>query len=175
MLVVKTTSPATSPSPVKLQPSKWAPSSRTTFALSPYSKPRSCRIVHQRATNYSTYNPTRQTPPEVSRIRRTAKEGVPLHDPLLRKIYQRQVCRRAHPYVPRTPNPVSRGAAHGLHQARERELAAQDQFGVEGGERRLVPEETGRGLLERELLLLGGVRRVVGSHEVEDSLLQGLG
>src|SRR5215207_1936234 len=176
MLVVKTTSPATSPSPVKLCPSKTAPSSRTTFArgLTPYPKPRSYVIVHQRATNYSTRDPTRQAPPEIRRVGGPAQERASLDDPPLREVYQRQVRRGADPQAPRATDPATRATAHRLHQPRERDSSVQDQLGVEGGEGRLVPEEAGCGLLQRELLLLGGVRGVVGSHEVQNPVPQGL-
>src|SRR5215207_7709282 len=109
MLVVKTTSPATSPSPVKLCPSKTAPSSRTTFArgLTPYPKPRSYVIVHQRTTNYSTRDPTRQAPPKVRGVGGPAQARASIHIPLFREVYQRQVRRRAHPQAPRATDPAT--------------------------------------------------------------------
>src|SRR5918992_1323323 len=150
MLVVKTTSPATSPSPVKLYPSKTAPSSRTILArgLTPYPKPRSYVIVHQRTTNYSTRDPTRQAPPEIRGVGGPAQERASLHIPPLREVHKRKVRRGAHPQAPRAPDPATRATAHRLYEPRERDPPRQDQFRIEGGERRLVPEETGRGLLE---------------------------
>src|SRR5919199_2658323 len=99
MLVVKTTSPATSPSPAKLQPSKRAPSSRTSVALllGPYSKPRSYAVVNDLCANYSTHDPPRQPPPEVRGVRGPAQQGLPIHRPFLGEIHERNIRRRAYP------------------------------------------------------------------------------
>src|ERR687893_2777514 len=168
MLVVKTTSPATSPPPAKLPPSKTAPSSRTTVArLRPCSKSRPCPFVHHLSANYSTHDAARQPPPEVGGIGRPAQQGVPLHRPLLREIHERKVGRSTDADVPTSVDPASRGAAHRLDQPRGRDSAVQDQLRVESREGCLVAEEAGSCLLQRQLLLLGGVRRVVGGHEVQ--------
>src|SRR5918994_7669960 len=100
MLVVKTTSPATSPSPAKHQPPKTAPSSRTKVArLRPWAspwvgprlgpplcsccKPRSRPVVYRLSTNYSTHDPARQTASQVRGVGGTADQGLPAHYPLL--------------------------------------------------------------------------------------------
>src|ERR687894_1443455 len=173
MLVVKTTSPATSPPPAKLHPSKMAPSSRTTVArLRPCSKSRPCPFVHHLSANYSTHDPARQPPPEVGGIGRPAQQGVPLHRPLLREIHEREISRSTDADVPTPVDPASRGAAHRLNQPRERDATAQDQLRVEGRGGGLVAEEAGSGLLQRQFLLLGGVRRVVGGHKVQGTVSQ---
>src|SRR5918997_6300988 len=165
MLVVKTTSPATSPPPAKLHPSKTAPSSSTTVArLLPCSKPRSYPVVHQLSANYSTHDPARQPPPEIGGVGRPAQQGLPLHHPLLREVHEREVSRGTDADAPAPADPASRGAAHSLDQPRERDSTVQDQLRVENREGRLVAEEAGRRLLQRQLLLLGGVRRVVCGH-----------
>ena len=75
--------------------------------------------------------------------------------------------------IPPLADPAARSAAHRLDEPCQREPAAEDQLGVERGEGRLVAEETRRGLLDGQLLLLRGVRRVVRRHEVEDAIAQG--
>src|SRR5215218_651968 len=175
MLVVKTTSPATSPLPAKLHPSKTVPSSRTTVArLRPYSKLRSRPVVYKVSTNYSTHYSTRQSPPEVRGVRRLAQERLTAHRPPLREIHKREV----RPFSGRDPtsftHPAPRRAAHRLDQPREREPALENQLRVKRREGRLVSEETRRCLLEGQLLLLGGVRRVIRGHEIEDAIAQGL-
>src|SRR5918997_6481164 len=187
MLVVKTTSPATSPSPAKLQPRKAAPSSRTRVArLRPWfdsslgstlracSKPRSRPVVYRLSTNYSTHDPARQPAAQVRGVGGTADQGPPLHHPLFGEVNEREVGRRPDGQAPPLPDPPPRGTAHRLDEPRQGEPAAQHQLGVERGEGRLVPEKARRGLLHRQLLLLGGVRRVVGRHEVKDAALQAL-
>src|ERR687885_642708 len=117
MLVVKTTSPATSPSPAKLHPSKTAPSSRTTFArVLPCSKSRPDSVVDHLSANYSTSDPTRQPQPEVRGVQGSTRQALAIHNPLLREVHEHQVRRRAR--------------------------------------------------LQRQLLPLGGGRRVGGRHEV---------
>src|ERR671917_1902682 len=100
MLVVKTTSPATSPSPAKLQPPKTAPSSRTRVvrlrpwanswlgprlgpALRSCSKPRPRPVVYRLSTNYSTHDPARQTASQVRGVGGTTDQGLPAHHPHL--------------------------------------------------------------------------------------------
>src|SRR3712207_6405750 len=96
MLVVKTTSPATSPSPAKLHPSKRAPSSRTTLArLRLCFKLRPYPVVDQLSANYSTRYPARQPPPEIRRVRRPAHERLAAHRPLLREVHECEVGRAA--------------------------------------------------------------------------------
>src|SRR5829696_1204969 len=178
MLVVKTTSPAISPSPAKLQPSNAAPSSRTSVALlrpwlRTYSKFCSRPVVYRLAANYSANNPTRQGPSPIRRVGRAADHGAPIHRPLFRKVNERQVRRHTNPESTPLPDPTARRAAHGLYETRQREPAAEDQLGVERGEGCLVAEKARRGLLHRQLLLLRGVRRVIRSHEVEDAIPEG--
>src|SRR5215211_3131057 len=98
MLVVKTTSPATSPSPAKLRPSKRAPSSRTSVALllGPCCKPCSDPAVHQLSANHSSCDPPRQRAPEVRGVGGPAQQGLPIHLPLFREIHEREVRRRAY-------------------------------------------------------------------------------
>src|SRR3712207_9004267 len=93
MLVVKTTSPAISPSPAKLHPWKAAPSSRTSVALHrPWlclplracTKLCSSSVVYQFSTNYSTHDPALQRPSEIGGVGRTADECTPPYRPLLR-------------------------------------------------------------------------------------------
>src|SRR5215207_6912659 len=175
MLVVKTTSPATSPSPAKLHPSKTAPSSRTTVArLRPYSKLRSRPVMYKLSTNYSTHRPTRQSPPEVRGVRRPAQERLPAHRPPLREVHQREVRWFSGRDSTSFTHPAPRRAAHRLDEPRERDPTPENQLRVERCEGRLVSEETRRCLLEGQLLLLGGVRRVIRRHEIEDALTQGL-
>src|SRR3712207_6410712 len=175
MLVVKTTSPATSTSPAKLQPSKRAPSSRTSVALllGPCCKLSSDPVVHQLSANYCSRDPPRQRAPEVRGVGGPAQQGLPIHRPLFREIQEREIRRRAYSQATAPVDPVSWGAAHRLDQPGERDSIVQNQLRVESREGRLVTEESGRGLLQRQLLLLGGVRRVVGGHEVEGAVSQG--
>src|SRR5215212_531190 len=178
MLVVKTTSPATSPSPEKLQPSNAAPSSRTSVALlrpwlRTYSKLCSRHVVYRLAANYSAHYPTRQGPSPIRGVGGTADQGAPIHHPLLRKVHERQVRRPTNPERTTFPNPPAWRAAHGLHETRQREPAAENQIGVERGEGRFVAEKARRGLLHRQLLLLRGMRRVIRGHEVQDAVPQG--
>src|ERR687891_475069 len=104
MLVVKTTSPAISPSLAKLHPWKAAPSSRTSFALHrPWLCPalRTCTklcsspVVYRLSTNYSTHDPALQRPSEIGRVGRAAEECIPPYRPLLRKVDDREIRRRA--------------------------------------------------------------------------------
>src|SRR3712207_1212632 len=104
MLVVKTTSPATSPPPAKLQPSNAAPSSRTSVALHrPWlcpplrtcTKLRSSSVVYRLSTNYSTHDPALQRSSEIGGVGRAADERTPPHRPLLRKVDEGEICWRA--------------------------------------------------------------------------------
>src|SRR5215210_483157 len=150
MLVVKTTSPATSPSPAKLQPSNAAPSSRTSVALlRTYSKPRSSSIVYRLSSNYSTHDPARQRPPELRGVGRAAYQGVPPDRPLLSEVDECQISRRANIEAPSFTDPPARRAAHRFDEPREREPTTQDEIRVQCGEGRLVAEESGRSLLHR--------------------------
>src|ERR687886_1986098 len=125
MLVVKTTSPATSPSPAKLHPSKTAPSSRTTFArVLPCSKSRPDSVVDHLSANYSTSDPTRQPQPEVRGVRGSTRQALAIHNPLLREVHEHQVCRRARGDGAAPVDPASGGAAHRLDQPRERKPTA---------------------------------------------------
>src|ERR687897_1663436 len=156
MLVVKTTSPAISPLPAKLHPSKTVPSSRTTVArLRPYSKLRSRPVVYKVSTNYSTYYPTRQSPPEVRGVRRLAQERLPAHRPPLREIHKREVRRSSGRDPTSFTHPAPRRAAHRPDEPRERNPTPENQLCVERREGRLVSQEPRRGLLEGQLLLLG--------------------
>src|SRR5919107_639856 len=174
MLVVKTTSPATSPSPAKLQPSKEAPSSRTSVALlRTYLKPRSSPVVYRLSANYSAHDPALQRPSEIGGVGRAADELSPTHRPLLREVDEREIGRRPDGETSSATDPPARGAAHRFDEASQREPAFQDQLRVERGEGRLVAEEAGRGLLYRQLFLFRSVRRVVRRDEVEDAVAQG--
>src|SRR5215212_2750221 len=131
MLVVKTTSPATSPSPAKLQPSKVAPSSRTSVALlRTYSKLRSRSIVYWLAANYSTYDPALQRAPEIRGVAGAAGECAPSYLPLLREIDEREIGRRPDCQAPPATDPPARGAAHRFDEACQRKPAAHYQIGV---------------------------------------------
>src|SRR5215203_3277856 len=139
MLVVKTTSPATSPSPAKLHPWKAAPSSRTTVALHrPWVCPplRMCAklcsssIVYRLSTNYSTHDPTLQRPSEIRRVGRAADECTAAHRPLLRKVDEREIRRRADGQAASGTDPAARGAAHRFDESLQRESAAEDQICV---------------------------------------------
>src|SRR5215210_3387915 len=158
MLVVKTTSPATSPSLAKLHPWKAAPSSRTLVALHrPWlclplctcTKLCSTSVVYRLSTNYSTHDPALQRPSEIGGVGRAADECTPPYRPLLRKVDERKICRRADGQAASGTDPPARGAAHHLYEAFKREPAAENQIGVQRGEGRLVAEETGSGLLQR--------------------------
>src|ERR671911_1099805 len=133
MLVVKTTSPATSPSPAKLQPWKAAPSSRTNVALlrpplRACTKLCSSSVVYLLSTNYSTHDPALQRPSEIGGVRRAADECTPPYSPLLRKVDEREIRRRADGQAAPGTDPAARGAAHGLYETRQREPAAEDQI-----------------------------------------------
>src|SRR5919205_4156069 len=126
MLVVKTTSPATSPSPAKLHPSNTAPSSRTSVArlrpwLRTYSKFCSCPVVYRLAADYGVHDSTRQGPSQIRRVVRSGDQSFPIHRPLLREVNEREVCRPANPEAPPLPDPAARTTAHSLDQTRERE------------------------------------------------------
>src|SRR5215208_8519397 len=150
MLVVKTTSPATSPLPAKLHPSKTAPSSRTTVALllGPYSKLGSNPIVDQLCANYSTHDPTRQHSSQIRGVRGPAQERLPAHHPLLREVDERKVCHSADRDSAPLADPPSRRAAHRLDQPGERDPTVPDQLCVERREGSLVAQETRSCLLE---------------------------
>src|SRR5215216_325950 len=156
MLVVKTTSPAISPSPAKLHPWKAAPSSRTSVALHRPCPPlRTCAklcsssVVYRLSTNYSTHDPALQRPSEIWGVGRAADERTSPYRPLLRKVDERKICRRADGQAASGTDPPARGAAHHLYEAFKREPATENQIGVQRGEGRLVAEETGSGLLHR--------------------------
>src|SRR5918998_3239020 len=178
MLVVNTTSPATSPSPAKLQPSNAAPSSRTSVAclrpwLDTYPKLSSRLVVYRLAANYSIHDAARQGAAEIRRVGRTADHGVPSDGPLLGEIHEREIRHRSDLQATALPHPPPRCAAHSLHETCQREPAVQDQVGIERGEGRLVPEESRRGLLQRQFFLFRSVGRVIRGHEVEDAFAQG--
>src|SRR5215213_704291 len=178
MLVVKTTSPATSPPPAKLQPSKAAPSSRTSVArlrpsLRMCSKLRSSPVVYCLSSNYSTHDPALQRPSEIGGVVRTAGERASSYRPLFREVDEREICRRADGQAPRTTDPPARCAAHRFYETRQREPAAEHEVRVERGEGRLVAEEARCGLFDRQLFLFPSMGRVVRSDEVEDALAQG--
>src|SRR5215211_6821467 len=132
MLVVKTTSPATSPSPAKLQPSKTAPSSRTSVALlRMYSKLRSRPVVYRLAANYSTHDPALQRPSEIGGVGGAADERIPPYRPLLREVDERKVGRRPDGQAPPATDPPARGATHRFDESGQREPAAEHQVRVE--------------------------------------------
>src|SRR5919109_286370 len=133
MLVVKTTSPAISPSPAKLHPWKAAPSSRTSVALHrPLLCPplRTCTklcsspVVYRLSTNYSTHDPALQRPSEIGRVGGAAEKCTPPYRPLLRKIDECEIRRRAYCQAASGTDPAARGAAHCFDQAFQREPAA---------------------------------------------------
>src|ERR687886_462852 len=137
MLVVKTTSPATSPSPAKVQPEKEVPSSRTTNArlrpcLRPCPKPRSYPVVHQLASDHRAHDAPLELAPEIRAVRRPAREGVRPDRPLLGEIHERQVrgCARKDAVVVAL-DPASRGARHSLDQTRERKFTVKHKLRVE--------------------------------------------
>src|SRR5215207_3915531 len=139
MLVVKTTSPATSPSPANLHPWKVAPSSRTSVALHrPWvctplrtcTKLRSCPIVYRLSTDHCTHDPALQRPSEIRGVGRAAEERTPPYRPLLRKVDEREICRHADGQAASCADPAARDAAHGFDEAFQRESAAEDQIGV---------------------------------------------
>src|SRR5918993_5971230 len=96
MLVVKTTSPDTSPSPAKVQPEKEAPSSSTTNArlrpasprLRTCSKLRSHSIVYQLAADHRAHYAPPKPPPEVRAVRGAAHERIRQDHPLLAEVYE---------------------------------------------------------------------------------------
>src|SRR5215204_2239312 len=139
MLVAKTTSPAISPSPAKLHPWKAAPSSRTSVALHrPWhclllrtcTKLCSSSVVYRLSTNYSTHDTALQSPSEVGGVGRAADERTPPYRPLLRKVDERKICRRADGQAASGTDPATWGAAHRFDQAFQREPAAEDQIGI---------------------------------------------
>src|ERR671917_702201 len=155
MLVVNTTSPATSPSPAKVHPSKAAPSSSTSVArLRPWlrplssmcSKPRSCPVVYWLSANYSNHDPALQRPPEIGGVGGAADERAPPYRPLLREVDEREISRRADGQTSGSTYPPARGAAHRLDEPSQRKPATKDQVSIEDGESRLVAEEPWRGL-----------------------------
>src|SRR4028119_2085423 len=166
MLVVKTTSPETSPSPAKVQPENEAPSSSTTKArlrpasprLRPCSKLRSHSIVYQLAADHRTHDAPPEPPPEVRAIRGATHEHVRPDCPLFGEVHERQVRGGAHrdPISTAAPDPASWRAGHRFDEPRERELSALYELRVKRRKGRLVSPEAGGGLLSRELLLLGG-------------------
>src|SRR5215210_5147229 len=176
MLVVKTTSPETSPSPAKVQPEKDAPSSSTTSArLRPTSpRLRSCSklcsypVVHQFTADHRTHDTPLEPPPDVRAVRGTAHERARQDRPLLGEIHERQVRggSRRDPASTTASDPAFRGARHHLDEPRERDPPTLHKLRVERREGSLVSQEPGGGLLQRKLFLFGGVRRVVRGHEI---------
>src|SRR5918995_278933 len=167
MLVVKTTSPATSLSPAKLRPWKDAPSSRTSVALlrpplRTCSKLCSSPVVYRLSTNYSTHDPAFQLPSEIGRVGRAADERAPPYRPFLRKVDEREIRRRPRGQAASGTDPATGSTAHRLYEARQRESTAEDQICVQRGEGRLVAEVTWRGLFYWQFFLFSGVGRVVG-------------
>src|ERR687898_2418222 len=137
MLVVKTTSPAISLSPAKLHPWKAAPSSRTSVALHrPWlclplrtcTKLCSSSVVYRLSTNYSTHDPALQRPSEIGGVGRAADECTPPYSPLLRKVDEREIRRRADGQAASRTDPPTRSAAHGLYEACQREPTTEDQI-----------------------------------------------
>src|SRR5215210_2983297 len=121
MLVVKTTSPATSPSPAKVQPANAAPSSRTSVArirpwLRTCSKPRSHPVVYRFAANYSIHDAARQGAAEIRRVGRTADHGVPSDGPLRGEIHEREIRRLSDLQATTLSYPTPRRAAHRLYK-----------------------------------------------------------
>src|SRR5215212_8333731 len=178
MLVVKTTSPATSPSTAKLQPSKTAPSSRTNVArlrpsLRTCSKLHSSPVVNGLSANYSTHNPTIKRPPDIRGVGRAAGERASPYRPLFREVDEREICRRSDGQAPCATDPPARGAAHRLDEPSQSEPSTEHEVRVECGEGRLVAEEAWRGLLQRKLLLFRSVGRVIRRDEIEDAFAQG--
>src|SRR5215204_5640857 len=174
MLVVKTTSPATSPSPANVQPEKDVPSSRTTSArfclcLSFCFKPCSCSIVNKLAADHRTHHAPLELPPEVWAVGRPTDHRTRPNRPLLGEVHERQIRRspRKHPAVATVLNPTARRASHCLDEAREREPSALHQLHVEHRECRLVPQKARRSLLQRKLLL--GGRRIIKKKKQNDN------
>src|SRR5215207_5409353 len=99
MLVVKTTSPETSPSPVKVQPEKEAPSSSTTNTRLRPASPglRSCpkldshSVVYQFAADHGAHDTPLQPPPEIRAVGGTAHERVHPNRPLFGEVHERQI------------------------------------------------------------------------------------
>src|SRR4051812_25376556 len=127
MLVVKTTSPETSPSPAKVQPENAVPSSSTTNAwlrcasprLRPCSKLRSHRIVYQLATYHRAHDPPLEPPPQERGVRGSAGKRLHPDSPLLGEVHERQIRRRSwRDSVGITRDPASRGTSHRLDQPR---------------------------------------------------------
>src|SRR5215207_2004486 len=181
MLVVKTTSPATSPSPANVQPEKDVPSSSATsarFCLCPSFcfKPCSCSIVNKLAADHRTLHAPLELPPEVWAVGRPTDHRIRPNRPLLGEVHERQIrgSPRKHAAVATVLNPTTRRASHCLDEAREREPSALHQLRVEHRECRLVPQKTRRSLLQRKLLLGGGVWGVVRRHRVKGTIPQGL-
>src|SRR5919202_2351786 len=169
MLVVKTTSPEISPSPAKVQPAYEVPSSRTTKALlrrpclSPYSKLRSCSVVHQLTANHRAHDAPLEPPSEVRAVGGPADQGIRPNRPLFGEVHERQIPRRTRrDPIRNTPtDQTPRSTRHRLDQPRERKLSTLHQLRVERGEGCLVPQETRGGLLQRKLLLRSSMRRMV--------------
>src|SRR4028119_1010551 len=99
MLVVKTTSPETSPSPAKVQPENEAPSSSTTKArlrpasprLRPCSKLRSHSLVYQLAAYHRTHDAPPEPPPEIRAVRGAAHERARPDCPPFGGVHERRV------------------------------------------------------------------------------------
>src|SRR5215210_98847 len=126
MLVVKTTSPATSPSPANVQPGKLAPSSRTTRArlrppLNPCSKPCSHSVVYQLAADHRPHDAAPEAAPEVRAVARPAHEGVRPHRPFLREVHEHEVRRRPNGDGAGTPDPRSGRRSHRLDETRKQQ------------------------------------------------------
>src|SRR5215204_5333008 len=126
MLVVKTTSPATSPPLANVQPGKLAPSSRTTSArlrppLNPCSKPCSHSVVYQLAADRRSRDAALEAPPEVRAVARPAHDGLRPHRPFLREVHEREVRGRPNGDAAGASDPRPRRRSHRLDEAMERE------------------------------------------------------
>src|SRR5215210_5592192 len=139
MLVVKTTSPATSPSQAKVHPSKAAPSSSTSVArLRPWfrpplgmcSKSRSSPVVYGFSADYSTHDPALQRTPEKGGVGGAADERAPPYRPHLREVDEREISRRAEGQAASGTDPPAWGATHCLYEALQREPAVEDQVRI---------------------------------------------
>jgi len=76
---------------------------------------------------------------------------------------------------PRSRQVVQGGAGgHPLDHRRERDLPGHDQLGEQGSERGLEARRSHRRLLERDFLLVPGVRRVIGGDAVDHAAGQRL-
>ncbi len=115
-----------------------------------------------------------EAPARVARVGRAALvPGLP-HLPLVGEVHEADV--GLGPDLERRLREAEGAGAggHPLDERAELEVAGQHQLGVERRERGLEPGHAHRRRLERLLLLLAGVRRVVGRDAVDRSGAQGL-